>query len=283
MFWQISIRFILSVLDDYILNLGKIFLHLNHQISKIKKVDSEWFNDWFASPYYHILYKNRDFDEAKFFIDNLSKHLNFQAQHKILDLACGKGRHAIYLNQKGFDVVGLDLSEENIAFAKQFENRDLRFVRGDMRDFFLENSFDFVLNLFTSFGYFETESEHLKVIRCVADRLNFEGYFVLDFFNPDKMITDILPFELKKIDAIDFHIYKTIENGFIIKKIVFEDQNQKHQFQEKVKIISFDSFVEYFNQTSLKVQSVFGDYALNPYDKNKSERMIFVTRKIKSL
>ena len=114
----------------------------------------EWFDTWFSSPYYHILYKNRDFKEAKDFLDNLSVFLNLKPTDHILDLACGRGRHAIYLNKKGFNVVGVDLSEENISEARKFENEKLQFFTHDMIYVFKKNSFDYIFNFFHKFWIF---------------------------------------------------------------------------------------------------------------------------------
>ena len=88
----------------------------------------EWFGEWFNSPYYHILYKDRDSSEASTFIDNICVYLGFSETDEILDLACGKGRHAIYLNKKGFEATGIGLSEENIKYASQFSNAKLVLV-----------------------------------------------------------------------------------------------------------------------------------------------------------
>ena len=113
---------------------------------------TEWFESWFDSPYYHVLYKNRDFSEAELFIDKLIQLIEPTKASRVLDLACGKGRHSIYLNKKGFDVTGIDLSEKSIACAKTAENETLHFYMHDMRKLFRTNYFDVVLNLFTSFG-----------------------------------------------------------------------------------------------------------------------------------
>src|SRR5688500_2509825 len=117
--------------------------------------EQEWFSTWFDSPYYHILYNNRDEQEAEQFMDKLLAYLHPKPHEKVLDLACGKGRHSVYLNQKGFDVTGIDLSEQSIAYARQFENERLHFAVHDMREVYQPETFDFILNLFTSFGYFE--------------------------------------------------------------------------------------------------------------------------------
>ena len=125
---------------------------------------ADWFEDWFDSKYYHILYKHRDYQEAQSFIDKLVDYLQLNEEQKILDLACGKGRHSIYLNKKGLDVMGVDLSPESIKHASQFENPKLKFEVCDMRDVVKPDYFDIVLNLFTSFGYFEDEADQFKTI-----------------------------------------------------------------------------------------------------------------------
>lgn len=240
----------------------------------------EWFGEWFDSPYYHVLYKHRDYEEAQAFIDNLSAYLNLSPNHKVLDLACGKGRHSIYLNRKGLDVVGLDLSEQSIAYANQFANEKLHFEVHDMREFFAEEEFDFILNLFTSFGYFETKDEHLLAIQSVAKALKPGGVLVLDFLNPYTVINHLIPEEIKVIDGIEFHITKDISGkDYIIKNISFEDKGKSHHYQEKVKALRRTDFMEYFEKSELTVEHIMGNYDLEPYNAEKSDRMIFIVKK----
>lgn len=239
----------------------------------------EWFSEWFDSPYYHILYKNRDEEEAKFFISNLIDYLQIQSEEKILDIACGRGRHAIFLNQKGFDVVGADLSENNIAFAKQFENEQLKFYVNDMRKLLFPQEFDYVLNLFTSFGYFEDDSEDLQVIQAIADSLKPNGKLVIDFLNPSFVQKGLISEEKKVLDNIPFWISKKLEGGFIKKGIQFEVEGKLYQFEEKVKLIELEKFKDYFSQTNLKILDTFGDYNLQPYHSENSERLILIAQK----
>ncbi|MDO5617121.1 MAG: class I SAM-dependent methyltransferase, partial [Cruoricaptor ignavus] len=139
-----------------------------------------WFKEWFNTPYYHILYKNRSFVEAQNFISLLVENLALPKNSKIIDLACGKGRHSVYLNQLGFNVLGLDLSEENIAHNKIQENETLRFAVHDMRKPILGESANAVFNLFTSFGYFDEVEEDKMVFSSVHSVLQKGGFFVLD-------------------------------------------------------------------------------------------------------
>jgi SAM-dependent methyltransferase len=239
----------------------------------------EWIDEWFGSPYYHVLYKNRDHNEAKLFLDNLIQHLNITKDDLILDLACGRGRHAIYLNRKGLNVVGIDISMENIEEARQHQNDRLSFYVHDMRFVFKRDTFNFILNFFTSFGYFDTKEENERVVHAAAVGLAKGGKLLIDFLNPYTVVHDLAPAEIKEIDGIAFHITKKIENGFIIKDIKFADQGRKYHFYEKVKTIRRMEFLEYFDNTGLEVMDIFGDYQLNPYIAEKSERMIFLLKK----
>jgi SAM-dependent methyltransferase len=198
----------------------------------------EWFREWFDSPYYHILYKNHDDTEAQLFIDRLAMLLHFQSDDKMLDIASGRGRHSIYLNSLGYDVSGIDIAPRNIAYAQQFENERLHFYIHDMRKLFRNDSFDYALNLFTSFGYFESDAENVQAICAAAQSLKEEGKLVLDFFNSPKIIRELISYELKQVEGIDFNIHKQIEGDFVVKDINFEDKGKQYHFQERVKAIT---------------------------------------------
>lgn len=239
----------------------------------------EWFGKWFNSPYYHILYQHRDEGEARSFIDTLIAYLRFSKSDHILDVACGKGRHSIYLNEQGFNVTGIDLSKENIKHAQQFENETLRFKEWDMRIPFSSNAYDFVLNLFTSFGYFESSDENCEAINSIAQSLKPGGCLLLDFLNPYVVINNLVSSELKTIQGIDFEINRDFREGFIYKKIEFSDKGKNYSFEEKVKAIRRTEFLDYFDKANLKVKAIFGDYQLNQYVADQSERLIFLVEK----
>jgi SAM-dependent methyltransferase len=240
---------------------------------------TEWFESWFDSPYYHVLYKNRDFSEAELFIDKLIQLIEPSKASRVLDLACGKGRHSIYLNKKGFNVTGIDLSEKSITCAKTAENETLHFYMHDMRKLFRTNYFDLVLNLFTSFGYFEQERDDMSTINAVYKSLKPNGTFVLDFMNSKKVIQNLSCQEYKIIDGIDFKISKTYENRFIIKKIEFSDKGKNYSFEERVKALTLADFEKYFQANKLKIVHLRGDYELNEFNENSSERLIIVAKK----
>lgn len=246
---------------------------------KHTKPHNNWFAEWFDSDYYHILYQHRDDSEAESFINTLSEHLKLPKKSNVLDLACGKGRHSIQINELGYNVLGLDLSKESIQFAKQFENKQLHFTTGDMRALPYSNHFDLVLNLFTSFGYFLEENDNLLAIQSIAKVLKEGGRLVLDYLNTAK-VSAMLPQTNTIIrDNIQFKTEKFIEDEFIVKSINFENNDQSHHFQEFVRRIDLEKFKRYFNSCGLELIETFGDYQLNEFDEQQSERLILIAEK----
>ncbi len=238
-----------------------------------------WFETWFDSPFYHILYKNRDDSEAQFFIDNLINYLKPKSNDKFLDLACGKGRHSIYLNSKGLDTQGCDLSPQSILYAKQFENESLSFFEHDMRNKIVHQKFDFVLNLFTSFGYFEDKSDNLKTLISVENALTENGVLVIDFFNASNIIENLISNEIKIIDDIKFEINRKVENGYIIKNITFNANKKDYHFTEKVQVINLHDFENLLKKVDLEIIRIFGSYQLDTFDIKNSKRLIIIAQK----
>ncbi|MFD1015814.1 class I SAM-dependent methyltransferase [Winogradskyella rapida] len=239
------------------------------------KSTEHWYASWFDTPYYHILYKDRDYTEAQTFMDNLTDYLNLPEGAKILDLACGKGRHSVYLNSLGYQVTGVDLSEQSITHAKQFANETLDFKVHDMSQPYPE-TFDAVFNLFTSFGYFDDEKCNLETIKAIKSELNTYGFGVIDFMNTNFIIEQLIPEDTKTVDGITFHQKRSVKEGYIIKDISFEADGQHFEFQERVKAFTLKDFELLFEKAGVHLLDVFGDYKLNKYHSQTSERMIMI-------
>lgn len=239
----------------------------------------EWFSEWFDSPYYHVLYQNRDNREAEFFLSNLVNYFQAPKERKIIDLACGKGRHAIYLNSLGYDVTGVDLSPHSIAEAKKYENERLHFEVQDLRDLRFENEFNIALNLFTSFGYFASKAEDQLVIRNIHQILKPHGYVLIDFMNSEVIIQRLIEHESKSICDIRFDISKRVENDFIVKQIRFKDHDTVHEFTEKVQALTLDDFELMLHAEGFFIRNLFGNYALEDFKRGTSERLIIVAQK----
>jgi SAM-dependent methyltransferase len=239
----------------------------------------EWFASWFDTPFYHILYQNRDFDEAGRFIDCLLDNLKPKSEAEILDLACGKGRHAYFMAEKGFRVEGVDLSPDSIRSAKKhFRLDNLDFNVLDMRDKYKESQFDYVFNFFTSFGYFDSLDDNKRVIDGMSYNLKAGGTLVIDFMNAKKAIANLISEEVKALNAIIFDIKRKVENDTIIKDIQFSYKEEYH-YQEKVQALVLDDFKALIEHTDLKLQNVYGDYQLNSFDEESSDRLIMVFNK----
>ncbi|MGS0748591.1 methyltransferase domain-containing protein [Halpernia sp. GG3] len=240
----------------------------------------EWFNTWFNTPYYHILYQDRNYKEGEEFLENLIGVLNLQPNSKIIDLACGKARHSIFLNKMGFDVLGLDLSEQNIGHNKSFENETLKFKIHDMRNPIESEKSDAVFNLFTSFGYFKTDAEDQNVFTSVSNILKDEGLFVLDFMNANYIKTHLIEEEKMTKSDLEFTIKKRIENEHVIKEITFQDNGKDLKFEENVKLHDLNSIENFARNVGLERIKLWGDYKLNEFDINASPRCINVFKKI---
>jgi len=240
----------------------------------------KWFQYWFNSPYYHILYSQRNDEEAEFLIDNLSAYLKPGPDSRILDIACGRGRHAVYLNKKGYDVTGIDLSEQSIRYAKQFEQKHLHFFVHDMRKLAFINYFDIALNLFTSFGYFETEKDHVNALKSFRKGIKHEGSLVIDYFNTQKILRNLNPQEIKTMEGIEFHIHKFVAEGKIIKRINFEHKHKAFAFEERVQAFTFADFERMLTKAGLEITATFGNYKLDKFDETNSDRLILVCKKI---
>jgi SAM-dependent methyltransferase len=239
----------------------------------------EWFAEWFDSPFYHILYKDRNHEEAANFISKLMSYLSPEPQVQILDLACGKGRHSMYLNQLGYQVKGVDLSVQSIAYAKQFENEKLQFEVKDLRNLGYEKEFHIALNLFTSFGYFNSIEVNIEVLKGIHQSLKTNGLLLIDFFNAKKVIEQLVAYELKTINEIDFHLKKKVENQSIIKDISFVDKSQTYHYQEKVQALSYADFKMMLAASAFEIKQTWGDYQLNGFDENISQRLIILAEK----
>ena len=200
-----------------------------------------WFKEWFNTTYYHQLYFKRDDKEAADFIDKLITHLKPAPGSLMLDVACGKGRHSIQLSGKGFDVTGIDLSEDSILDALKNENEQLHFFQHDMRLPFWINYFDYAFNFFTSFGYFKTQREHDNAIRTIAQSIKPNGILVIDYLN--------------------VHYAEPLI------------------FTEKVAKFTLGDFTDMFAYQGLQIKEVFGDYNFNNYSVKNSPRLIMVAEK----
>ena len=242
-------------------------------------LDKEWFADWFNSKYYFLLYNKRNDDEAKLFINNLFSKINLNKNSKVWDNACGKGRHCKFISQLGHFTTGTDLAENSISEAISFNYNNTEFFVHDMRLPFRFNYYDIVVNLFTSIGYFKKHSDNFSVFNSVYKALNPNGYFVIDFFNSNKVVNQLISNSNEVRENINFKITKKIENNSIVKKIEFCADDKNFYFEEKVNLLKQDDLLSFANTCGFKLVYKFGDYQLNDFNENISDRLILIFKK----
>lgn len=244
-------------------------------------MDNTWYKEWFNSSYYHLLYKNRNEKEADDFISVLVNYLQPPPAAKMLDVACGKGRHSRVLADEGYNVTGIDLSENSIIEANRFAGPMLHFYVHDMRLPFWINYFDFVFNFFTSFGYFNTRREHDAAIRSMAQALNHNGTLVIDYLNVRHAEKNLVATETELRGQTTFHIKKWQTEEHFFKEITIEENGQllPQKHTEKVAKFTLGDFTDMLSFQGMQIKKVFGNYRLESFDIEKSPRLILLAQK----
>jgi SAM-dependent methyltransferase len=249
-----------------------------------------WYREWFRDANYSVVYDHRDEDEAEYLLDLIERITGSDKTRRTLDLACGSGRHAISLARRGYqDVTGVDLSPTLLDEGNAEATRtgvSVNFLEQDMRELRLEGLFDLVLNVFTSFGYFELDEENAMVIQSVASLLSTEGTFVLDFFNADWVRTHIVAHDERILpDGKRLEQTRWIENGRVEKRMLIRGNErggsvaEAQEFLESVRLFTLTDFERMFADAGLRIRSIAGSYAGAAFDAERSPRLImFVTR-----
>jgi len=242
---------------------------------------SNWFASWFDTEYYHQLYKDRDESEAELFIEKILIYLNLPKHAKILDIACGKGRHAKAIADHNYEVVGIDLSENSIEEANKIQSKHLSFLVQDMREPFRENEFDAAFNFFTSFGYFATKEDDHRAAFSMTACLKTGGYLLIDFVNKAHALANIEAkrHEVQERGLLRFAIERKFETGRYIKDIHVTDGDNVFHFQESLQSLTLPDFESFFLPLGMHLKNVFGNYDLDSYDENESPRLILLFQK----
>ena len=239
-----------------------------------------WFENWFSSPYYRVLYQHRDELEAEEFIHSLLKYLQPLAGSKMVDIACGEGRYSKVLAEHGYEVTGIDLSLPSIEKAKGEEDENLHFYVHDMRFPFYINYFDYAFNFFTSFGYFVKERDNQMAAKSFAAGLKKDGILVIDYLNKDQVLANLVADETVHKGSYTFKINRRLENNKILKDIRFKDaEGHERHYVESVAAFGLSDFVKIFRNAGLQLVGTFGNYKLGAFDALESPRLIMIFKK----
>ncbi len=236
----------------------------------------DWFEDWFGDEYL-ALYPHRDESEAQHAVEMIAAGLSGRRVNRVLDLACGAGRHTRPLADRWW-TVGLDLSAVLLKVAHGTEP-DGNYVRGDMRVLpFADRSFDLCVNLFTSFGYFESDAQHLRVLAEVARVMDIGGTFVLDFLNAGSVGRNLVEYDERKVAEQTVEQRRTITDGgkFVQKTISLSGSDKI--FIERVRLFSVDELEMMLEESGFSIYARKGDYAGGPITENSPRAILFGVR-----
>jgi len=239
--------------------------------------EADWFEQWFGEDYLHI-YQHRDEREAEHAIELIAANLTGREINSVLDLGCGAGRHTKVLFERWW-TVGLDLSMALLKVARK-ESADAPYVRADMRELpFGDESFDLVVNLFTSFGYFEDDAEHARVLARVCAVTRRGGTFVIDFLNAGQVRRELVPYDERVENGITIEQTRTIsqDDRFVEKRIRLRGRGK--EYIERVRLLSEADLERMLGTAGFEVSKRFGDYSGTRWSEDSPRTILFASRR----
>jgi SAM-dependent methyltransferase len=243
---------------------------------------TEWFEEWFNSKEYLDVYQHRNETDARKLFDLIIANIQIPINGKVMDLACGPGRHSILFAHKGFKVTGVDLSDNLLkvaGLAARKEKLDIKFVEADLRHIELEDKFDLVVNLFTSFGFFDNDEDNFSIFKTASKLLLPGGYFVFDFLN-SSFIENNLVRESSEVKPHEKIIQKRrIEGDRVIKDIIIHHNGTVKTFYESVKLYRKEELDRAIRDNGLAIKKTFGDFSGSDFIEAASPRIIIIAQK----
>lgn len=240
-----------------------------------------WYEEWFDHPEYELVYQDRDEAEAEQLVDFLERTLKPAQGAAILDMGCGRGRHARALALRGYHVTGVDLSARAIEDARRRageDGLDVLFIRGDMRHPVCDCCFDGVINVFTAFGYFEEDRDHVLALSAMRRSLRPGGWFLQDFFNVPYVVENLVREDREVRDHSEIHQRRWVEDGRVNKQITIRSNGDTQSFCESVRLYTIDDFRKMYLEAGFDLVETYGDYDGHPHTKS-SPRLILHAQK----
>ncbi|PEN12772.1 SAM-dependent methyltransferase [Longibacter salinarum] len=241
-----------------------------------------WYDTWFGSEAYELVYQHRDDDEARTAIDLVESCADPEDEARILDVGCGRGRHTLELARRGYNATGIDLSKASIEDARS-SARDLdlkvHFDVQDMREPFCDACMDGVVNLFTTFGYFEQDDESERAIRAMTTSLRPGGFLIQDFLNPPYVRETLVEEDRSEQNDVSIRQRRWIEDGRVHKRIDITEGRETRTFRESVRLFTRDDFEAMYNRAGLELQEVYGDYDGSAHTENSPRTILYSVKR----
>lgn len=241
-----------------------------------------WYKEWFNSDNYLKVYSHRDVTEAERLVNLIVNNINSVAGNKVLDMACGSGRHAIIFASKGYEVTAIDLSKNLIATAEanaKAQNVNIEFVNSDILEFSSITKFNLTVNLFTSIGYFDDDEDNFKIIKKAFDLLTDRGMFVIDYFNKNYLLKNLIPTTVFSDNGSRITQNRFIDGNRVRKNITIENNGKIDEFYESVRLYSNDELISSLKGAGFRIMKKFGDYEGNDFEEDPSQRLIIFAQK----
>ncbi|MEW6356032.1 MAG: methyltransferase domain-containing protein [Planctomycetota bacterium] len=248
-----------------------------------KQPKKPWHEALFDRFYYEFAFEKMEPSRTQKQVDFVEDAIGLKGRERILDLCCGPGRHSIELARRGYDVVGLDRSAFFLQKAREKARDakiDIRFRKGDMRRIPYRDEFDVVINMFTSFGYFEKESDNRKVIEGVARALRPGGRFLIDVMNRDFLVKHFRTRNWEEANGwVRLEsVRMDWQQSRVTSEWVFIKGGRRRKIDLNLRVYSPHELIALLASAGLKVEKTFGGFAKEPLSPD-ANRLIVVARR----
>jgi D-alanine-D-alanine ligase len=248
-------------------------------------VDPHWYTTFFGDEWLRSIALHIPAERTTREVDFVVEALALEPGARVLDLACGHGRHSLELARRGYRVTGLDLSEPSLAIARQAASQaslDVEFIHGDMREIPFTGEFDAVINLFTAFGYLENEAEDQRVLDSVARALKPEGGFLIDTINALWLFRHFEPHGWQELEdgtlLLEDRRYNPLTGRNEVTWQLIHPDGTRHQQSHSLRLYTLVELATMLCRASLRVEATWGDFEGAEYGLD-TRRMIVLARK----
>lgn len=244
----------------------------------------EWWRRLFNTTLYFELYESQDTELAKTQVPQLLALLGMTPPARILDVGCGYGRHSIELARLGFEVTGVDISQVQLARARERAEAaevSVDFRLGDARTLDFEAEFDAAISMFLSFGFFETDAEHLTMLRGIAQALRPGGRFLMDFWNREYEIQRFDRWQVERtgdVFELEEWDFDYLNGRLNWTNSAFFSDGRRESWYHSIRAYTVVEVKALFEQAGLRLDAVYGGLSGTPYS-IESQAAVFLATK----